>query len=113
MFLIGVPIASFASRAFSGLSTEALTVSASLAFVLAALPLFVADRYRVDPEHTKIGFSVPHIVISTVEAQFKSFEGIILLDTPDITKSSVKITINTDGVDTSVAKECKGESHGW
>jgi polyisoprenoid-binding protein YceI len=80
----------------------ARTLLASLLFT--ALPLIAADRYKIDPQHTIIGFSVPHIVISTVEGRFKSFDGTIMLDMKDLAKSSVEITIDTDSIDTGVAK---------
>ena len=81
-----------------------LSATITGAIVFAALPLCASDRYKIDPQHTKVGFSVPHIVISTVEGRFKDFEGVILLDTQNMTKSSVEITINTDSIDTGVAK---------
>jgi polyisoprenoid-binding protein YceI len=71
---------------------------------LAALPLFGSDTYKIDPHHSKIGFTVPHIVISKVDGRFKSLEGTIVLDAQDMTKSSVEVTIKTDSVDTGVAK---------
>jgi polyisoprenoid-binding protein YceI len=71
---------------------------------LAALPLFAADTYKIDPSHTKIGFTVPHIVISTVDGRFKRFEGTIVLDKENMSKSSVEINIKADSIDTGVAK---------
>ncbi len=69
---------------------------------LAATASFAADTYTVDRDHTKIGFSVPHIVISTVDGRFKRFDGTIVLDAKDATRSSVEITIQADSVDTAV-----------
>ncbi len=70
---------------------------------LAALPSSAADIYKIDPKHTKIGFIVPHIVISTVDGRFKTFAGTIVLEAKDLTRSSVEITIKTDSGDTGVA----------
>ena len=67
--------------------------------ILVALPALAADTYNFDKQHTKIGFTAQHLVISSVEGRFKDFDGVIVVD-PDITKSSVKITIKTASVDT-------------
>jgi polyisoprenoid-binding protein YceI len=67
--------------------------------ILVTLPALAADTYNFDKQHTKIGFTAQHLVISSVEGRFKDFDGVIVVD-PDITKSSVKITIKTASVDT-------------
>ena len=73
--------------------------AALLAVLIAAVPALAADTYNFDKAHTRIGFTAQHLVISTVEGRFKDFDGVITVD-PDITKSSVKITIKTASVDT-------------
>lgn len=75
-----------------------------MAIAVVALPLFAADTYKIDPNHTKIGFTVPHIVISTVDGRFKNFQGTIVLDKENMSRSSVEITIKADSIDTGVAK---------
>jgi polyisoprenoid-binding protein YceI len=72
---------------------------ALLTVLAAALPALAADTYNFDKAHTRIGFTAQHLVISTVDGRFKDFDGVIVVD-PDITKSSVKITIKTASVDT-------------
>jgi polyisoprenoid-binding protein YceI len=67
--------------------------------LLSALPALAADTYNFDKAHTRIGFTAQHLVISSVDGRFKDFDGVIVVD-PDITKSSVKITIKTASVDT-------------
>ena len=73
--------------------------SALLTVLVAALPALAADTYNFDKAHTRIGFTAQHLVISSVDGRFKDFDGVIVVD-PDITKSSVKITIKTASVDT-------------
>ena len=70
-----------------------------LTVLVAALPALAADTYNFDKAHTRIGFTAQHLVISSVDGRFKDFDGVIVVD-PDITKSSVKITIKTASVDT-------------
>src|SRR5437588_10839381 len=67
--------------------------------LLAAIPALAADTYNIDKAHTKVGFTAQHLVISSVDGRFKDFDGTIVVD-PDITKSSVKITIKPASVDT-------------
>ena len=75
-----------------------------LALLLVALPALAADTYNIDKAHTTVGFTAQHLVISSVDGRFKDFDGTITLDSNDITKSSVKITIKTASVDTDNAQ---------
>ncbi len=69
--------------------------------VLFTLPAaYAADLYTIDPVHSGIGFKVKHMVISTVPGKFNTFEGQIMFDPNDITKSSVEFTIQTASIDT-------------
>lgn len=52
-----------------------------------------ADTYAIDKTHTSITYSVRHMVISNVKGRFEDFEGTIVYDKADVTKSSVNITI--------------------
>ncbi|HEX2877330.1 MAG TPA: YceI family protein [Polyangiaceae bacterium] len=79
--------------------------------LFAALPLLVAGiahadsvEWKLDPSHTSIGFSVPHLVISSVDGRFKEASATVKLDDADLTKSDVSVTINTASVDTGDAK---------
>jgi polyisoprenoid-binding protein YceI len=86
-------------------STPAL-LAAALFVVLGALSATAAgaaDTYTVDPTHSNIGFSIRHF-FSKVPGHFKQYEGTILYDTQDLTKSSVSVTIDTASIDTGVEK---------
>jgi polyisoprenoid-binding protein YceI len=65
---------------------------------------FAADEFKIDPNHSSVNFAVTHMAVSTVVGRFNSFEGKILLDDKDITKSSVNVTIKTASINTDVAK---------
>ena len=69
-------------------------------FLLAA-PARAADRYEIDPAHTFVNFSIPHLVISRATGSFKDVAGVITYDAKDITRSSVEVTIKTAGIDTN------------
>src|SRR5688572_1525949 len=59
-----------------------------------------ADRYVIDKAHTYVGFTVRHMMVTNVRGKFNKFDGEILLDPNDITKSSANFTIETASVDT-------------
>lgn len=58
-------------------------------------------EYKVDPMHSKIGFEVPHLVISTVEGKFQKVDGQITLD-KEFQKSKVIANAETESIDTGV-----------
>ncbi|RYZ86123.1 MAG: polyisoprenoid-binding protein, partial [Proteobacteria bacterium] len=67
----------------------------------------VADgKYKIDPAHSKVGFEISHLVVSTVEGKFTDFEGMITVD-PKIEKSKVELTIKTASIDTANADRDK------
>ena len=61
-----------------------------------------ADEYKIDPVHSYVGFSVTHMMVSTVRGRFTDFSGVIAFDPKDISKSSVKVTIKTASINTEV-----------
>lgn len=78
---------------------------------LAALPLLVAGiahadsvEWKLDLSHTSVGFSVPHLVVSSVDGRFKEATAKVNLDDADITKSQVSVEINTASIDTGDQK---------
>lgn len=62
--------------------------------------LFASDKFKLDGNHTRIGFAVKHMVISTVRGNFKEYSGTIIYDEADITKSSIAVKIMTASIDT-------------
>jgi polyisoprenoid-binding protein YceI len=78
---------------------------------IAALPLLVAGlahadtvEWKLDTAHTNIGFSVPHLVVSSVEGRFREATAVVKLDEADLSKSQVSVDINTGSIDTGDAK---------
>src|SRR6476660_6969950 len=80
-------------RKFLGLLLALLAMGGSV---------LAADEYKIDPNHSSVNFAVTHMTVSTVNGRFNTFEGKILLDDKDITKSSVNVTIKTASVNTDV-----------
>lgn len=81
-------------------SALVLSLAASTAFGQAK---YAPGTYNVDPAHSKVGFEIPHLVISSVEGRFTAFEGSIELG-EKFEKSKAKMSIETKSVDTSNGK---------
>jgi polyisoprenoid-binding protein YceI len=71
-----------------------------LAVVAIAGSALATDEYKIDPNHSSVNFSVTHLMVSTVNGRFNTFEGKILFDDKDVTKSSVNVDIKTASVNT-------------
>ena len=74
-----------------------------LAVLALASSAWAADEYKIDPVHSRVGFAVKHMVINTVHGRFTDFNGSILLDDKDPSKSSVAVTIKTSSINTDNA----------
>lgn len=61
-------------------------------------------EWAYDASHSRIGFSVAHLVVSSVSGQFKEATGKFSIDDADVTKSKVEITIQAASIDTGDAK---------
>lgn len=68
----------------------------------AAAPL-APGEYAIDPMHSKVGFEIAHLVISTVDGRFTDFEGKLDI-AKDFQKSKANISVNIASIDTGVAK---------
>jgi polyisoprenoid-binding protein YceI len=56
--------------------------------------------WQLDKSHTDIGFSVRHMMISSVKGRFRSFDGDIDLDPDDPTAAKVKVMVDAASIDT-------------
>ncbi len=59
-----------------------------------------AGKYTLDEAHSKVGFEIPHLVISTVEGRFTKYDGEIEL-ADKFTDSKVTASIDVSTIDTS------------
>src|SRR6185369_637082 len=75
------------------------------AVALLVLPSLVrASDWNIDPQHSNIGFKVRQMMVSNVKGVFAKVQGMVTVDDQDITKSSVRATIDTASIDTGVEK---------
>jgi polyisoprenoid-binding protein YceI len=68
---------------------------------LAALPAFAQDTYKIDPVHSEISFKIRHLLAKT-SGRFTKFGGTIKVDTADVSKSSVEVSIETASINTDM-----------
>lgn len=97
-------------KKLTGISLLALALPlTSISFIALALPFKVLaaakaipeGKYTIDPMHSKIGFEVPHLVVSSVEGRFNQFEGVITVNKA-INKSKVEFSADVASIDTGV-----------
>lgn len=63
----------------------------------------ITGAYKIDPSHTRLGFTARHAMVSKVRGQFQEFEGAARVDTATPSNSKVDLTIRTASVDTGSA----------
>ena len=59
------------------------------------------ETWYLDPPHSAAQFSVRHMGISTVRGTFTKVNGVVV-DSPDLSKASVNVTIDANSVDSRV-----------
>lgn len=82
------------------LTTLSLLISATSFAAGKAIP---EGKYAIDGMHSKVGFEVPHLVISSVEGHFDKYEGTIVVD-KKVEKSKVDLTVDISSISTGVVK---------
>ena len=68
-----------------------------------ALALAAPSNWNIDPSHSQVGFAVKHLVISNVRGEFAAYQGKLVLDEADVTRSTVDATIEVNSLSTKVA----------
>jgi polyisoprenoid-binding protein YceI len=72
--------------------------------VLGASASAFASDWDVDSSHSRVGFGVRHMMVSTVHGTFAKYTGTVALDDADITKSKVHLEIDATSIDTGNEK---------
>jgi len=87
-----------ATRRNAVLMAVVLATAGTLAAVTQAIA--APETYSIDPAHSAVGFSIRHL-FSRVPGRFTKFEGKIVVDRDDFTKSSVDVSIDAASIDTN------------
>ncbi|KAJ55168.1 polyisoprenoid-binding protein [Actibacterium mucosum KCTC 23349] len=74
---------------------------AALALSAVTMPAMAADEYKLHENHTWVQFAVNHAGWANARGIFRGVSGDIVFDKDDVTKSSVKVTIAAETVDTN------------
>ncbi|QDP38789.1 YceI family protein [Radiobacillus deserti] len=57
-------------------------------------------KFKVDPSHSSIDFSVKHMMVSKVKGTFHDFEASIVADPTDLTTADIEVKVDIKSVDT-------------
>ena len=79
---------------------KALVQALSLALLLPALASADPVVYKVDPDHSGVGFTIRHFV-SNVSGRFQDFDGVVKYDKANPAASSVSFTVQAKSIDTA------------
>jgi polyisoprenoid-binding protein YceI len=72
-----------------------------LANLAVARAMGQTETWYLDPNHSSAQFSVRHMGISTVRGTFNKVGGVVV-DSPDLSKATVNVTIDANSIDTRV-----------
>jgi polyisoprenoid-binding protein YceI len=75
----------------------------SLVYIAGLQAFAQTQTWYLDPPHSAAQFSVRHMGISTVRGTFTKVNGVVI-DSPDLSKASVKVTIDASSVDSRVQR---------
>lgn len=59
-----------------------------------------AQTWTVDKAHSKVGFTVTHLVLSEVDGNFKTFDAKITSAKPDLSDAVMELTADVNSIDT-------------
>jgi polyisoprenoid-binding protein YceI len=60
----------------------------------------LSGEWRIDPAHSRIGFSTRHAMVTKVRGAFNDVEGVINVDVDNPANSTVKVNIKVASIDT-------------
>ncbi|MEM9171719.1 MAG: YceI family protein [Pseudomonadota bacterium] len=86
------------------------TLFAGAAALLIGTPVYAgfdavpSGKYTIEDTHAYITFSYSHLGFSNPVLSFDDFDVTVMLDNSDVTKSSVKVEIDADSIDSQVEK---------
>ena len=65
------------------------------------------SSWKIDPSHSRIGFTVAHMVVSEVDGQLNDYSATVLIDDADPTKSQLELKADVASIDTHNADRDK------
>jgi polyisoprenoid-binding protein YceI len=74
----------------------------SVAVVIFSFGAFSQTTWTNDKMHSKLGFTITHLMVSDVDGIFKDFTCTIVAGKPDFSDAKFQLTVNTTSVNTDV-----------
>jgi polyisoprenoid-binding protein YceI len=75
-------------------------ISFSLTLILVSLTSF-SQTWVTDPAHSHLGFTIKHLMISSVSGNFKQFEIKAVSTKPDYSDAKIELTAQISGINTN------------
>ncbi len=69
-----------------------------------SLVTFSQTTWNVDPSHSRVNFSVSHLVISEVDGTFKTFTGSLVSSKEDFSNAEINFEIDVNSINTENKK---------
>jgi polyisoprenoid-binding protein YceI len=91
-------------------AAPAVTVVTGVSTVATPAVAFAAiepGAFEIDMSHSRLGFSIKHMMVSNTRGEFRVFAGTAQIDTADLSKATVALDITADSIDTHDAKRDK------
>ena len=79
-------------------------ISLSLLILLAVGSFAAADTWNFDKAHSKVGFAVRHMVISTITGSFGDYDGSVTVDSDKPETAVIDVTIKIASINTDNQK---------
>ena len=83
------------------------TLKSLLILAIFSVSLFAQSNWEFDKPHTKIGFSVTHLVITEVEGNFLEFEGNVKAENDNFKNLKVDLDIDVASISTDISARDK------
>lgn len=68
----------------------------------------MSTKFNIDPSHSTASFSIKHMMIAKVHGGFEKMSGSLVLDSQDLSKSSIEATIDASTINT---RESQRDTH--
>src|SRR5690606_2763976 len=84
--------------------TMKLPRALTCALFLLSLPLTAAQTWKVDPNHSRIGFTISHLGISEITGDFRKYTVTVAASEEDFSDAVFELAIDASSIDTAVEK---------
>jgi polyisoprenoid-binding protein YceI len=58
------------------------------------------ERWEIDGDHSELGFSLRHIVVSEIHGRFRSWGGEMVFDPDDVARTKIRVWVDVGSIET-------------